>query len=211
MVLTLRAVRRNSPCSGRPSISSAIVLDRSPLATAPITRAISVVGWIMSPTSVLMLSTQVSHPPDALFSLARWLMRPSLPMATLSRLTSVVRFWFSSTTSLKAAAISPSIPVRSSGSRTEKSPLRSCRKAISRTLGSNASAVSTIAVMPFPIRAPAHHGPLSATAMDHPGTIPERDPINATRSNQKTEYPQPACAHPSLSRRVTAQSYIPAR
>ena len=151
MVLTLRAVRRNSPCSGRPSISSAMVLDRSPLATAPITRAISVVGWIMSPTSVLMLSMQVSHPPDALFNLARWLMRPSLPMATLSRLTSVVRFWFNSTTSLKAAAISPSMPVRSSGSRTEKSPLRSCRKAISRTFGSNASAVSTIAVMPFPL------------------------------------------------------------
>ena len=41
MLLTILAVRRNSPCSGRPSISSAIVCDRSPLATAPITRAIS--------------------------------------------------------------------------------------------------------------------------------------------------------------------------
>ena len=30
--------------SGRPSMSSAMVCDRSPLATAPITRATSVVG-----------------------------------------------------------------------------------------------------------------------------------------------------------------------
>ena len=65
--------------------------------------------------------------------------------------------------------------------------------------------------MPFPISAPAHHGPHSATAMDRPGIIPERNPVNATRPNQKIEYPQQTCARPSLSRRVTAQSYIPAR
>ncbi len=44
MVLTMRAVRRNSPASGRPSSSRAMVWERSPLATAPITRAVSVVG-----------------------------------------------------------------------------------------------------------------------------------------------------------------------
>ncbi len=41
---TVFAVRRNSPCSERPSWSSAMVWVRSPLATAPITRAISLVG-----------------------------------------------------------------------------------------------------------------------------------------------------------------------
>ena len=44
ILLTVLAVRRNSPCSGRPSTSSAIVCDRSPCATAPITRAVSLVG-----------------------------------------------------------------------------------------------------------------------------------------------------------------------
>ena len=39
IVLTVLAVRRNSPASGRPSISRAIVCERSPLATAPMTRA----------------------------------------------------------------------------------------------------------------------------------------------------------------------------
>ncbi|CAO3410212.1 hypothetical protein [Azospirillum largimobile] len=47
--------------------------------------------------------------------------------------------------------------------------------------------------------------------MDRPGTIPVCGPVNAPCHHRKTEYPQPACAHPSLGRRVTAQSYIPAR
>jgi hypothetical protein len=44
IVLTVLAVRRNSPSSGLPSISRAIVWERSPLATAPITREVSLVG-----------------------------------------------------------------------------------------------------------------------------------------------------------------------
>jgi hypothetical protein len=44
MRFTVLAVRMNSPSSGRSSISSAMVWDRSPLATAPITRAASAVG-----------------------------------------------------------------------------------------------------------------------------------------------------------------------
>ena len=48
IVLTVRAVRRNSPCSGRPSTSRAIVWERSPLATAPMTRAVSLVGCTRS-------------------------------------------------------------------------------------------------------------------------------------------------------------------
>ena len=133
MVLTFRAVPRNSPWSGRPSISSAIDLDRSPLATAPMTRAISVVGWVRSPTSVLMLSMQVSQPPVALARRARWLIRPSFPTVTLSRPSSPASRSFISTVSLKAAAISPSSPVRSMGSRAVKSPFRNWRSARRRT------------------------------------------------------------------------------
>ena len=44
IVLTIFAVRRNSPVSGRSSISRAIACERSPFATAPITRATSVFG-----------------------------------------------------------------------------------------------------------------------------------------------------------------------
>ena len=41
---TVLAVRMNSPSSGRSSISSDMVCERSPFATAPITRAASDVG-----------------------------------------------------------------------------------------------------------------------------------------------------------------------
>ena len=53
MVLTTLPMRRNSPRSGRPSISTAMVCERSPLATAPMTRETSAVGWTMSSISSL--------------------------------------------------------------------------------------------------------------------------------------------------------------
>src|SRR5207253_2048778 len=53
ILLIVLAVRRNSPCNGRSSISRAMVWDRSPWATAPITRAVSLVGWTRSLMSVL--------------------------------------------------------------------------------------------------------------------------------------------------------------
>ena len=65
IVFTTLAVRRNSPVSGRSSISSDIVWVRSPLATAPMTRATSVVGCTRSETSVLTDSTAVLHAPSA--------------------------------------------------------------------------------------------------------------------------------------------------
>ena len=135
IVLTFLAVRRNSPWRGRPSISIGMDLDRSPLATAPMTRAISCVGWVRSATSVLTLSTQVPQLPDAVARRARWLTLPSLPMAMLRRPTSLTSDSFISTTSLNAAAISPSSPCSSSGSRTEKSPVRNWRSARRRSCG----------------------------------------------------------------------------
>ena len=122
IVLTMRAVRRNSPESGRPSSSSAIVWDRSPLATAPITRAVSVVGRTRSATSVLTCWSEAAHEPFASPSVARWLTLPSLPTARPSLSSSPAMRSFISTVWLNASAIRPAIPDHSSGSLTEKSP-----------------------------------------------------------------------------------------
>ena len=63
ILLIVFAVRRNSPSSGRPSSSSAMLFDRSPWATAPMTLAASVVGWTRSSISALMHSTDSAHRP----------------------------------------------------------------------------------------------------------------------------------------------------
>ena len=65
MVLTTVADRRNSPSSGRPSTSSAIVCDRSPLATALMVRVTSVVGQSRSSISVLTEFSIASQEPRA--------------------------------------------------------------------------------------------------------------------------------------------------
>ena len=62
-----------------------MLCDRSPLATAPMTRATSVVGCTRSDTSVLTASTAVAHAPSAFGSDARCRMFPALPTTLLSR------------------------------------------------------------------------------------------------------------------------------
>src|ERR1700682_5494306 len=59
--LTVRAVSRNWPWSVRPSISRGIVCDRSPLATALMTRDISLFGRTRS--SIRLLSEFATFPP----------------------------------------------------------------------------------------------------------------------------------------------------
>ena len=86
--LTSLAERRNSPLSARPSTSSSMDWPRSPLATAPIVRAISVVGRTRSSISVFSESAVAAHPPMAPGSDMRCLSRPSLPTLALNRLTS---------------------------------------------------------------------------------------------------------------------------
>ena len=88
MVLTSFAERRNSPLSARPSTSSSIDCPRSPLATAPIVRAASVVGRTRSSRSVLSDSTFAAHSPIAPGTDMRCLSRPSFPTVTLNRVTS---------------------------------------------------------------------------------------------------------------------------
>ena len=129
MVLTILPIRRNSPRSGRPSISTFMDWVRSPLATAPMTRATSAVGWTRSSISSLTERRLASQLPEALPTRPRSLMRPSLPTTRPSRLNSVVIWPLSSTTSLKLRAISASRPSQSSGRRTEKSPRRKARMA----------------------------------------------------------------------------------
>ena len=130
IVLTTLPMRRNSPRSGRPSISTVIDCDRSPLATAPMTRATSAVGWTMSSISSLTERTALSQPPRAFFTLPRWVILPSLPTTLERRSNSCVISSLSETTSLKMPAISPSTPSASSGRRTLKSPRRSALRAL---------------------------------------------------------------------------------
>jgi len=47
-----------------------MLCERSPFATAPITRATSAVGWVSSATSPFAASTQASQDPRALGSVA---------------------------------------------------------------------------------------------------------------------------------------------
>ena len=90
IALTVLAVCKNSPFSGRPSISVAIVWDKSPFATAPITRAISLFGRTRSPIKTLMHWMASSQEPDISPIDARWLIRPSFPTACTMRSSSRV-------------------------------------------------------------------------------------------------------------------------
>ena len=71
------------------------------------------------------------HAPVAPGTLMRARNWPSLPTSSATRPISAALASSSSTTSLNACAISPSTPVRLSGMRTEKSPRRNWRSALS--------------------------------------------------------------------------------
>jgi hypothetical protein len=75
--------------------------------------------------------------PCAVESLPRSPIRPSLPTTRATRSSSLLRLWLRAATSLKASAISPSMPVRSEGRRTEKSPRRNARNDFRSSFGSS--------------------------------------------------------------------------
>jgi hypothetical protein len=85
IAFTVVPMRRNSPFTGWPSISSAIVWDRSPRATAWITRATSVVGRTRSSISALTESMPVAQLPRGSRKPARSDIRPSRPMTRDTR------------------------------------------------------------------------------------------------------------------------------
>ena len=124
IVLTSFAERRNSPLRARPSASSSIDCPRSPLATAPIVRAISAVGRTRSSISVLMDSTFVAHWPIAPGSDMRCFSRPSLPTVTLKRSTSRVMSVLMGDGLVERLGDPPFGSAQSDGRRHEKSPSR---------------------------------------------------------------------------------------
>ena len=177
MVFTTLPMRRNSPRRGRSSFSRSMVWDRSPLATAPITRAISAVGWTMSAMRVLTASTLAAQEPWAAGNRARWLILPWRPTVSPSRSNSLVMRSLSSTTSLNASASSPATPLRPRGIRTEKSPRRKALSAARSSAVSPAdpsgpraffwpldldlAATETVAVISSPKERPLHKGDAS--------------------------------------------------
>ena len=112
IAFTVVPIRRNSPFTGWPSISSAIFWFRSPSATASITRATSVVGRTRSSISALIDSIDSSHAPPTGPSEARSVMRPSRPITRPIRCSSRFIMALRSASSLNAACSSPTMPLR---------------------------------------------------------------------------------------------------
>src|SRR5215212_9561294 len=83
MVFTVVPIRRNSPCTIFPSICSTIFCDRSPCATASITRPTSVVGVTRSVMSEFTAVTVRAHPPSTGPRSARSVICPSRPTHVL--------------------------------------------------------------------------------------------------------------------------------
>ena len=150
MVLAVLAADRNWPRRGRPSTSRAIFCDRSPFATEPITRAISVVGRTRSSIRALTELMMVPQPPATQGEAARWVRRPSWPTTRLTLTISWAILSLFSMMSLRVSAILPFIPVKSEGRRTEKSPLRRATRAANNNLASSTSGTlltSAISIM----------------------------------------------------------------
>ena len=126
-------MRRNSPLTGRPWISSIIFFERSPSATAVITRPTSVVGWARLSISVLIESTAMVHMPEEPESAVRSVSLPSSLMILLTRTISLAMPSLRQQTSLNTWAISPRMPFWLLGNRMEKSPRRTARKASSNS------------------------------------------------------------------------------
>src|SRR5438105_4860576 len=138
ILLMVFAVRRNSPSRGRPSLSSAIDLERSPCATAPITRAASFVGCTRSSISELMFSTFVAQKPRAPGTEARRLSFPSLPTICASLPISSAIATFCSTRSLNTSATLLNCGLPWIGSFAAVSPRRRATSALWMAVSSSA-------------------------------------------------------------------------
>ncbi len=115
-------MRRNSPRTGRPSISSEIFCDRSPRATAVMTRATSFVGATRSPMSWFTAWMLVAQAPFAGPTDARSVMRPSWPTIVPTRMSSLERCSSRPTMSFSSSPARARIPSFRYGRRTVKSP-----------------------------------------------------------------------------------------
>ncbi|CAA9476596.1 MAG: hypothetical protein AVDCRST_MAG13-871 [uncultured Solirubrobacteraceae bacterium] len=133
IALTIEPMRANSPRNGWPSMVSAIFWERSPSATAAMTRATSVVGRTRSSTSPLTAPRAWAQPPSTPSSGARSVMRPSRPMTWAIRVSSAVSAALRATSALNAVPASPAGPPARESSRTAKSPAAAARRASRRS------------------------------------------------------------------------------
>ena len=131
IALTVVPMRRNSPFTGCPSIVSCIFWERSPSATASITRATSVVGRTRSSIRVLSAAVVSAQCPVLAGACARSVSRPSRPMARPTRAISLLKASRRSASSLKARWRSAAMPLPETGRRTRKSPSRAAWSAAS--------------------------------------------------------------------------------
>ena len=185
IVFTVVPIRRNSPFTGWPPIVSAIFWERSPSATAPSTRATSVVGRTRSSIRAFSESTLAAHDPPAPPSAARSVIRPSRPTILPTRITSRVIWSLRSIKPLKAAARSAITPGPAGVSRAVKSPSRAARSARSNSERS-ASATS---------RPLAGGTTLSSIAMSYPRFVS----LRPTRSRAHVPTSIPLSAVPQTS------------
>ena len=163
ILLIVVAVRRNSPCSGSLSTSRAIVCDRLPCATAPITRAVSLVGCTRSSISALTSSMDSRQKPRTSPIDPRSSSLPCLPTTRRRRASSSAMRSFCVATSLKLSATLPGSPDHSLGSLTPRSPRLSAARALSTRPNSLPTALSAkfggsmtcIGRSPSPIGLPA--------------------------------------------------------
>ena len=162
IAFTVVPIRWNSPLTGCPSILSAIFWERSPWATASMTRATSVVGRTRSSISVLSEVTVSSHAPSAPAVAARSVMRPSRPITRPTRPISLDSASRRSASSLNARLSSTAMPLPRTGSRSRKSPSRAAfsatRSCSSSARETSAGAVPSAFPVPFgpaPFRPPA--------------------------------------------------------
>src|SRR5262249_54639785 len=141
-------MRRSSPLTGRPSISSDIFCERSPSATASSTRDTSIVGRTRSSISELTESIASPHEPVTLSSCARSVILPSRRTTLLTRFSSSVSASRRSASWLKALATSPMTPPFCALSRTPASPSLADRRASSKSWRSRFG----ILIVPFAAR-----------------------------------------------------------
>src|SRR6266700_932639 len=148
IVLTVLAVRANWPCKATPSTSRGTVWERSPLATAVMTRAVSLVGRTRSSTRSLTELMELAQPPSDPPGEMRWLILPSLPTTCRSRCSSRLKRSLRAMTSLSASATLPETPVQLPGRRAEKSPaLNATSVCSSRSVSSSSAVAALVAIV----------------------------------------------------------------
>src|SRR4051794_1407615 len=163
IVFTVVPMRANSPLTGWPSMVMAIFSERSPSATASITRATSVVGRTRSSMREFTLSTFSAHAPGTGPSEARSIIRPSRPITRETRASSRAMRALTSRSSLVRIWISPIRSRRRVRRRGLKSPSRAAVRAarissnawLSRPLPPTLSSAGVATAVPLAASVPA--------------------------------------------------------